>query len=340
MKKIMKEWRTFIKETDTTKIPLSEGSTVTLSQLITEHNAKNISTREYVQVLSESINNDLRWLESQSPEVLNEALGGISGTFSKIKGAVVEKVKGMLSKALSLAKSAGRKAIEFCKKIDSFISAFKKSHPTAYGLIKDLLKIISVAAFAYLVWKYGISSAHAEVAVRQVGGDVANLTGDAKAVIDVLKDTSFQQTSGIDANIANKLVDMITTNKKLDATTSELVNRVLSDAISVAKGKATMAGNPFADVFHSAVNAASDAAGQVSNAVTSVAGAVKSAPELAKNLTADDVRDAMKHLDAAHKNDPESIARVLIKVTKKIQANDGGVDLVTGAVKRILQKGL
>ena len=141
MKKIMKEWRSFVKEANTSEVLLQEGSNITLAQLITEHNAKNISTREYVQVLSESIENDLVWLESQSPEVLNEAFGGISGAFSKIKSAVVEKIKGMVQKALALAKSAGRKAIEFCKKIDAFIQSFKKSHPNAYGIIKGLLKL-------------------------------------------------------------------------------------------------------------------------------------------------------------------------------------------------------
>lgn len=336
MKIIMKEWRSFVKEVDRSKILLSESSSLTLADLLQEYKSKNISRKDYVQALCESLDEDLRWLRNQDVKILGEALGGVSAAFSKIKSAVVEKIKGMLAKALDLAKSAGKKAIDYAKQIDNFVEKFKTSNPTAYGLIKDLLKLVSVAAVAYLVYKYGISSASAEVAVRQAGGDVVNLTGQAQAVIDVLGDSKFQEMSGIDAGDAANFIKAIKSGKKLDFTDVEGLNNVLRDAISVAKGRATMAGNPFADVFNSAASVVQGAAGQVAQAAQAAGGVAKTALQLAKSLTMDDVREAMKYLDDAHKNDPEAIARALIKVTKKIQANDAGVDLVVSAVKKLL----
>lgn len=336
MKTIMREWRTFLKEVDRSKILLSESSKLTLADLLQEHKSKNISNKEYTQALCESLDEDLRWLKNQDAEILSEALGGISAAFSKIKSAVIDKIKGMVVKALELAKTAGKKAIDYAKQIDSFVEKFKTSNPTAYALIKDLLKLVALAAAAYLVYKYGISSAHAEVAVRQTGGDVVNLTGQAQAVIDVLADPKFQEMSGIDAGDAANFVKAIKSGKKLDFTDVESLNNVLKDAISVAKGRATMAGNPFADVFNSAASAVQGAAGQVTQAAQAAGGAAKSALQLAKSLSMDDIREAMKYLDDAHKNNPDSIARALIKVTKKIQANDAGVDLVASAVKKLL----
>lgn len=177
MKIILENWRKFSNQTDLkTVLVETKNYNSSLDNLILEHKAKKISTEKYISILEESINNDLKELEKINKQIISEGiLDKAKQLGQKVAGAVggavnsaIQKVNDIILKVSMMVYEAPRKAIPLLLKTINFIRNFKQTNPKIYAFLVVSLKVIAIAAIAYVVLNPG--TAHASVEMPKLGG--------------------------------------------------------------------------------------------------------------------------------------------------------------------------
>lgn len=202
MKLIMENWRKFSKHDVLIE---TKNYNSTLESLVLEYNQKKISTHKFISILEESVLSDLKQLEIINKQI-NEAaildkakqLGQkVSGAVSGAVNAAINKVNEIVLKASMMIYEAPRKAIPLLIKTISFVKNFKNTNPKIYAFLVMTLKILAVAAVAYVALNPG--TAHASVEMPKIGGGVRVIDANSpegKELLGALKALSPENLQG------------------------------------------------------------------------------------------------------------------------------------------------
>lgn len=228
MKIIMENWRKFSNSEQFIQsakniIIENKNYNSSLETLLLEYKNNKISTKKYINILQESIDNDLKNLSLLNKQVLNEVVQdtlkkvgqNIKGALSSALEAAIKKVNDIIMKVSLMIWNAPRQAALNISKIIPYVKNFKKANPNIYAFLIISLKIIGMAAIAYAFLHPG--TAEASVQMDKIGGGVKIIDGSSPegqqllGALKVLSPENLQGTSleGIDSEKLKQASDIL-----------------------------------------------------------------------------------------------------------------------------------
>jgi hypothetical protein len=294
----MENWRRFSKDDILIE---TKNYNSTLEKLILEHKEKKISTTKFIDILEESIKNDLSELEKIN-KLLTEAgvLDKAKQLGQKAVGAVgnainsaIKKVNDIILKASMMIYEAPKKVIPLITSAISFIKNFKQANPKMYAFLATSLKIIGLLAIAYVVLYPG--TANASVEIPKLGGGTTLIDPNSAdgqkllGALQVLSPDNLQGTNleGVDTEKLHQAVALIQKAilskqpQKVEGALNTILNAAnhlkvqaggtdLSPTLQKLGAKVAEVASTVAEKSHETVNAAGTAGQAVSDTVSSL----------------------------------------------------------------------
>jgi hypothetical protein len=213
MQLIMENWRNFSNDVEKKSTDLlleTKFGSFKLDVLNEELSLNRISREEYIKILAESIENDLKFINEG---ILTKAVGALKG----IKDAVVNKINEMGIKVLQLAIKGAGAVFGLIQKVFSLVEKFKQNYPTLYSIVALVVKVAFWAAIAYLVYNSMVGTAKADVVYSDYGEKV-RLTSDSQAMLNLLHNKAAMHKMGVDLSpqMVEKLDAFIRSKKTFD----------------------------------------------------------------------------------------------------------------------------
>jgi hypothetical protein len=336
----MENWRKF-----STSIEVSHKSNVlvegknykgSLRNLVKEYKNKNISKKQYSDILIESIERDFKELESLTS---NKDFLVEGALFDKLKGVVkgavstgVQKVADIIEKINSLILASKSKALEMISRAAGFIKNFEKANPKLAQAIKTVLAIAALAAIAYIIFSPSTAQAAVSLPATMARPPVVldPSSPEGQSVIRFL--TTHADTIGLGQENADKFITLIKQKNTVE------LNKGLTDILQEVRALAER--QDFMDQF----KPVTDKSLELANAALQAGGDLANKGASFKQIISDpsSVRELMSGFKGQIPNDPNdpNLSSLLNYIANKANIPPDKTGMGNSATLEILKKAL